>query len=71
MNEDGAVSLNDLETLAVQYLCGEGVLSGLNTSKASGGFNTSSYSSSSYQNKASNDYMNYASNLGQKQTFNA
>jgi len=69
-NGDGAVSLNDLETLAVQYLCGDGVLSGLNTSKASGGFNASSYSSSSYQNKTNNDYLNYTSSLGTKQPQN-
>lgn len=43
------------------------MLSGLNTSKTSGGFNTSSYSSSSYQNKASNDYLNYTSSYGTKQ----
>lgn len=54
----------------MQYLCEDGVLSGLNTSKASGGFNASSYSSSSYQNKPSTDYLNYNSTLGTKQPFN-
>lgn len=69
-NGDGAVSLADLESLAVQYLCGDGVLSGLNTSKASGGFVGSHYSSSSYQNKPASDYLNYSSSLAPKQPVN-
>ena len=61
-NGDGAVNLADLEALAVQYLCGDGVLSGLNKSKASEGvFNQSNYSGSSLPNKAGNDYLNYSS----------
>lgn len=68
-NGDGVVSLNDLETLAVQYLCGEGVLGGLNTSKASGGFNGSQFSSSSFQNKNANDYLNYTTSQNAKQSF--
>ncbi len=56
------MNLADLEALAVQYLCGDGVLSGLGTSKASGGFNQSNYSGSSFQNKTvTNDYLNYSS----------
>lgn len=66
-NGDGAVSLADLEALAVQYLCGEGVLGGMSTSKASGGVFGSHYSSSSYQNKPASDYLNYSSSLAPKQ----
>lgn len=51
----------------MQYLCGDGVLSGLSTSKASGGFVGSHYSSSSYQNKPASDYLNYSSSLPPKQ----
>ena len=64
-NGDGAVSLQDLETLAVEYLCGNGVLgeTGLG-SKATGGFNESQYSAGSYQavagNTSVNDYTSYA-----------
>ncbi len=32
-NGDGAVSLQDLETLAVQYLCGDGVLGNVSASQ--------------------------------------
>lgn len=58
-NGDGAVSLEDLQTLAVQYLCGDGVLGGVGSSQVGNKYSESEYSSSSYQNIQNNDYSNY------------
>jgi hypothetical protein len=62
-NGDGAVSLQDLEALSVQYLCGEGVLA--NTGSLAGNrFDSSQFSASSYQNVQKNDIT--STNLNQK-----
>ncbi len=37
-NGDGAVSLQDLEALSVQYLCGEGVLANVGSSQVASKF---------------------------------
>ena len=61
-NGDGAVSVQDLETLAVQYLCGDGVLGNVSSSQVAIKYGESQYSASSYQNVQSNDYTNYGLN---------
>lgn len=62
-NGDGAVSVQDLETLAVQYLCGDGVLGSAGISQVGSKYADSQYSASSYQNVQSNDYTSYGSNV--------
>ena len=61
-NGDGAVSVQDLETLAVQYLCGDGVLGNVSSSQVPSKYGESQYSESSYQNVQSNDYTSYGLN---------
>lgn len=48
--------------MAVQYLCGEGVLGNVGTSQVANNYSESQYSSSSYQNVPVNDYTSYNTN---------
>ncbi len=57
-NGDGAVSLQDLEALSIQYLCGEGMLSNTTSSQVGNRIDSSQYSSSPYQKIQSKDYGN-------------
>jgi hypothetical protein len=83
VNKDGQVTLNDLENLAVSYLCGPGVLTNqpfdpsikkqkFEVTGLSGNIYSPSFSSNNYSNyqPPSNEY-NFASNRQENVNFGA